>query len=482
MFEGPEFVRTQKIAGPIWSDQAERSVLGAALYAPERMSDAVERLRPEHFYDPVHGRVWKHLLSALAKGAAVDPVLVSHRLGADRAFEDWGGEGRLRDLAEVADVRAAGGMVDVVADLATRRAVEASARKAVERARDTSDASGDDILADLERENAAIAATSSIETAWVSAGDMMEAAIGTLQAKNGRIDFPTGLDELDQRLGGLNAGEVTVIAAWSGMGKTLAAQQIAKGCARQGIGVAYFSLEMSDTPMATRLACDLCYERNAFAYNGVTSNITVDRALRGQLSDRELERFWDAQRTVEQWPLMFDTRPNLTMAQIQAATIRLHRAWQRQGIKPGPVIVDHVGKVKPSTDRNGNVTSETRDVSNDLQAMAKRLGVPVVVLSQLNRTVENSAAKDKRPTLASIKDSGAVVEDARQVVLLYRPEYYFREPFEHEDQLAKAERLAELAKVRNHFYWIVEKNSNGPRFQTLTYCKAECAAVRDWNT
>lgn len=110
---------------------------------------------------------------------------------------------------------------------------------------------------------------------------------------------------------------------------------------------------------------------------------------------------------------------------------------------------------------------------------ARLLGLPR--LSQLNRTVEQSGAKDKRPNLSSIKDSGAIVEDARQVILLYRPEYYFREPFEHESMEAKAERLAELEKVRNHYYWIVEKNSNGPRFQTLTYCKADCAAVRDWN-
>lgn len=476
-----DFAPTQEFDGPIWSRDSEQHVLGAALYDASRIPDAFERLTADHFFDPVHRRLWSALSSLVAKGSVIDSTVIAHRLGADEAFLEWGGRDALVDMVERADSRSALGHIGIIADLATRRALERSARKAANRARNTGDTSGDEILGDLEREAAEIAQSSSIETAWVSAGDMMRGAIETLRAKNGRVDFPTGIRELDERLGGLNAGEVTVIGGWTGMGKTLAAQQIGKGCASQGIGVAYFSLEMADVPMATRLACDLAYDRSAASFAGLTTNITIDRALKGMLKPDEWEKFWEAQAVVEQWPLAFDTRPNLTTAQIQAATIRLHREWRRRGIKPGPVIVDHVGKVKPSQDRRGNVTSETKDVSNDLQAMAKRLGVPVVVLSQLNRTVEQSGAKDKRPNLSSIKDSGAIVEDARQVILLYRPEYYFREPFEHESMEAKAERLAELEKVRNHYYWIVEKNSNGPRFQTLTYCKADCAAVRDWN-
>jgi replicative DNA helicase len=456
-------------------------VLGAAFYAAERMPEAFERLTPEHFFDPVHRRLWWTVTRLFAAGTVIDTTTIAHRMGADEGFAEWGGRDELADLTERADLHAAPGHVDIIADLATRRALEGAARHAAARARDTSDSTGDDILGDLEREAARIAQTSSIETAWVSAGEMMRRSFEKLRARNGRVEYPIGLNELDQRLGGLNAGEVTVVGGFTGMGKTLAAQQIAKGCAGAGIGVSYFSLEMDETPMATRLACDLCYDRSAAAYAGQTTNITIDRALKGNLQTHEWDRFWQAQAIVEGWPLVFDTRPNLTVAQIQAATVRQHRAWMKAGIKPGPVIIDHVGKVKPSQDRRGNLTSETKDVSNDLQAMAKRLGVPVVILSQLNRVVEHSAAKDKRPNLASIKDSGAIVEDARQVILLYRPEYYFREPFEHESMEAKAERLAELEKVRNHYYWIVEKNSNGPRFQTLTYCKADCAAVRDWN-
>jgi replicative DNA helicase len=112
--------------------------------------------------------------------------------------------------------------------------------------------------------------------------------------------------------------------------------------------------------------------------------------------------------------------------------------------------------------------------------MAKRLDVPVVALAQINREVERQG-EDKRPQLSHIKQSGAIAEDARLVVLLYRPEYYYRAPMEHEDVEQRGEREAKLRKVQHQLYWIVAKNSNGPQGQVLTFCQAECSAIRGWS-
>lgn len=476
-----DFAPAQRIAGPIWGAQSERAVLGAALYSEPFLADARERLRPAAFFDPVHGQLWKIICELHDAGSVIDPGFISHRMGQDSAFLDWGGKNALADMVELVDLKAAISHINIVADLATRRAVERVGRRAAEHARDTSNGSGDDVLAEMEREAAQVAQDSNIETAWMEAGAMLDMAIEAARNRSGAVVYPIGLGSVDAKLRGLNAGETTVIAGWTGMGKSLAALQVAKGNAQAGLGVAYFSLEMSEVPMAMRMACDVLYDRSAAAYSGRTTNITIDRAIAGDLSLHEWEQLDRARDIVKRLPISFDMRPNLTVAQIRSATIRLHREWRRRGVKPGPVIVDHIGKVRPAQERRGNVTAETRDVSNDLNAMAKQLNVPVVILSQLNRVVDQNAGKDKRPTISSVKDSGAVVEDARQLIFVYRPEYYFREPFEHEEAIAKAERLAELEKVRNHFYWIVEKNSNGPRAQIMTYCKAECSAVRDWN-
>lgn len=469
------------MTGLLWSPEAEADVLATTLYAPDLCEVAFERLSPEHFHDPVHSRIWSAVRALRAAGSSVDPHAIGHRLGVDEGFVAWGGVQMLVNIIDKGSPPAIQSLTEILSDLHTRRALDVLAREMSVRARDTSDGPGEQILADFERSAAEIAQNTSVDTAWLQAGDMIAEAIATARLRNGEIKFPVGIVDVDRILGGLNAGETTIVAAWTGMGKTIAGLQIAKANASQRKGVAFFSLEMGAAPMGMRLACDLAYNRSAIAYSGVTSNITINRAISGDLTEAEFERLEEAQRLAARWPIHFDVRPGRTVQQIEAATVRLHRQWRRQGIEPGPIIIDHIGKVRPTTDRKGNVTAETRDVSNDLDIMAKRLGVPVVALCQLNRTVENGTSKDKRPSLSSIKDSGAIAENARQVIFIYRPEYYFREPFEHEDILAKAERLAELKKVQNHFYWIVDKNSNGPRGQALSYCMTDCSAVRDWN-
>ena len=465
----------------LWSPEAEVDVIATTMYAPDRCETAFERLTSAHFYDPVHGRIWDVISTLRSAGSAIDPHTIGHRLGIDEGFTTWGGVRMLVDIIEKGSPPAIKSLTDVLSDFHTRRSIEALAREVGARARDTADGSGEAILADFERAASEIAQNTSVDTAWLQGGDMIAEAIAAARARNGAIKFPVGITDVDRILGGLNAGETTIVAAWTGMSKTIAGLQIAKANASQRKGVCFFSLEMGAAPMGMRLACDITYNRSAVAYSGVTSNITINRAISGDLNDAEFERLEEAQRVASRWPIHFDVRPGRTVQQIEAATVRQHREWRRYGIEPGPVIIDHIGKIKPTTDRKGNVTAETRDVSNDLDIMAKRLGVPVVALCQLNRTVENGTSKDKRPSLSSIKDSGAIAENARQVIFIYRPEYYFREPFEHEDIETKAERLAELSKVRNHFYWIIDKNSNGPRGQALSYCMTDCSAVRDWN-
>ena len=465
----------------LWNAEAEVEVLAAALYAPDRCEVAFERLTPDAFVDPVYSRIWAAMLDLRDSGSRLDPYAIAHQLGEDEAFVQWGGARMLLEIIDKGSPPAIESLTGVLCDLQTRRALDALGIDLIARARNTGDESGEAILAAFERRAADVAQNTSVDTAWLQAGDMIGEAIAAAKARDGAIRYPVGIKDVDQILGGLNAGETTIIAAWTGMGKSIAGLQIAKANGSQRKGVAFFSLEMGAAPMGMRLACDLAYDRSAPAYGGQTTNITINRAISGALSENEFDRLTVAQQAASRWPIHFDVRPGRTVQQIEAATVRLHREWRRVGIEPGPVIIDHIGKIRPTQDRRGNVTAETRDVSNDLDIMAKRLGVPVVALCQLNRTVENGTSKDKRPSLSSIKDSGAIAENARQVIFIYRPEYYFREPFEHEDQIAKAERLAELQKVKNHFYWIIDKNSNGPRGQALSYCMTDCSAVRDWN-
>ena len=458
---------------------SEVALLAAAMCYPEHCGDVLDRLTPEQFGDAVHGRIWGATCTLIRSGRTPEPPLVRDALGQDQGFDDWGGLRQLIELYDRAYVPGLKDHADAVADRASRRAIITLTQEIQAQAPDFAAGTAEDLLAQLEHGAAEIASSGATAENWKSAGQLVSGALERARHRKGVISYPVGLQEVDALLGGLNAGESTVLGAWTGMGKTIGALQIAKANASAGLGTCYFSLEMADDPMGLRMACDLAYDRHAARYMGVTTNPTMDQANKGMLNPAGWERLQEAEQIIHRWPLLMDTTPGLTMVQIEAKARRAHRRWARQGIKPGPIFIDHIGKVRPSVNRRGDRTSEMTDVSNDCGEMAKRLHVPVVPLAQLNRQVEMQG-DDKRPQLSHLKQSGAIAEDARQVVFLYRPEYYYRPPFENEDIDDKIARESKLAKVKGHLYWIVAKNSNGPVGQALTFCEAACSAVRSW--
>jgi replicative DNA helicase len=141
------------------------------------------------------------------------------------------------------------------------------------------------------------------------------------------------------------------------------------------------------------------------------------------------------------------------------------------------VIVDHLTIAKADQDRKGNKVAEVGDISRGLAEMAKTLDVPVIALCQLSRDVEKRE-KDKRPTLADLRWSGEIEQDARVVTFLYRPEYYVRPPEENTIE-ARAEYQERLQPVKNKLFWLIEKNNNGPTKQVETYCDIACSAIRN---
>ena len=463
-------------AAPLPSNvEAEQAILGVLMFDPSAWEE-LGSLAPEHFLEPFHVRLFTTMCEMHLADRLLAPPLLAPRFRDDPAFAALGGLSYLLDLCNRAPPPSVVRPFALsVADTALRRELMRVSAAAIESARSDHARDGVQILADLERKATELAQGTIVADAFVGAGDAVTGALEHARARTGRIDFPFGVAEVDVATGGMTAGETTVLGAWTGMGKTLCALTVARACAQAGAGVAYFSLEMSANPMALRLACDLAYQGR---YDG--RGPEIDRATRGELRDDEWEALWAAQRQARELPLLFDTRPALTTAQIEAAARRQHRRWEREGVRPGPVIVDHIGRVRAASTYRGDPTAETAEITHDLDAMAKRLGVPVVQLVQLNRSADLLPTADKRPQLSHLKQASAIEQAARQVILLYRPEYYHREPMEHEGQVEKIERLEKLEKVKGHLYWIVAKNSQGPRSQVLTSCDAACNAVRGW--
>lgn len=463
---------------------AEQSVLGAMLYDGEAI-EAVLHVKPESFSEPFHQRLFGALVDVYRAGGATDLIGMGERFKSDPAFVELGGLSYFGTLVDRAYVPTVAKHAAIVEDLATRRALEMAAAEIGRIAR-TGEVGGeakgsDDLVGAAEEHLRSIAEAGPRRDRWESAAVVVRDAIQRASTRENRVEFPSGLSAVDDLLGGFHRQETSILAGRPGMAKSIAAEQIAKVNARTGKGVAFFSQEMGGEALGLRLACDLAFDRTAPVYSGVTSNPSFDMARKNRLSPDQWARLRRAQEQIadERWPLLFDTRPNLSLSQIEACARRAIRRWEREGIEPGPIIVDHLGLIRPDKDRRGSKYEETADISNGLAQIAKRLDVPVVALCQLSRGVESR--DDKRPVLSDLRQAGQIEEDARSVVMLYRPAYYLRPPEVHsaESYEDRIEREAKLQRVSHQLLWLVAKNNNGPTGQAETFIEIGCAAIRD---
>ncbi len=462
--------------------EAEHALLGLLLYEPTAYETVRDVVRSEHFSEPVHGRLYTAMAKMLAAGRAALPELLAPQFADDPAFRDVGGFRFLGDLVDHAPAPSvASDLALEIAQAHTRRALITLSREAAAAARAPS-VPVEEILAEVERGVADLGRSTFTRDHWLDAGDVVQCALDSAEQRDGRVDYSLGVDELDLMTGGAHKDELTLLAGRPGMAKTTVVGRMALANARAGLGTLVFSLEMGVEPMGLRMACDTAYQLGApvFSFAPEAGNAKVSAAMQNKLSAEQRHRLREAQREVGALPLKLDVRSGLTLAQIEAGARRAHRQWERMGIDPGPIFIDHLGKVRPEKERGGNKHAEMADVSNGAAELAKRLGVPVIGCCQLNRAVEGRG-EDKRPMLSDLRQAGELEEDARQVIFLYRPEYYFRPPEDPSSETSERrfERERKLDQVRHKLFFLVEKNSHGPTGQVEAYCDIASSAVRD---
>lgn len=453
------------------------------MFEPSAYDAVRDIVRPEQFSEPVHGRLYAEMAKMIAAGGSALAEVLAPRFADDKAFHDVGGFRFLGDLIDHAPpASAAPALALEISQVHTRRALISLTKEAAAAARMPS-VSVEEILSEVERGVAELGRATFTREHWLDAGDVVQQALDSAESRDGRVDYSLGLDELDLMTGGAHKDELTLLAGRPGMAKTTVVGRIALANARAGRGTLVYSLEMGVEPMGLRMACDMAYQRGALVYSYAPEadiNPKVTTAMQNRLSPDQRRRLREAQREIAALPLKLDVRSGLTLAQIEAAARRAHRQWERMGIAPGPIFIDHLGKVRPDKERGGSKHAEMADISNGAAALAKRLGVPVIACCQLNRAVEGRG-EDKRPILSDLRQAGELEEDARQVIFLYRPEYYFRPPenaeFETPDE--RNARTTKLNKVKGKLFFLVEKNSHGPTGQVEAFCDIASSAVRD---
>lgn len=442
---------------------AELAVLGAALYDAETV-DACEGLQAEHFYDPVHSRVWANIAALHARGERADLITVSARLESDEGFVEMGAAAWLADLLDAAPTRAvARDYARIITDRALRRELITYAGELKELAsRTDGDETAARVLETAERDLFAIAEQKADQggfSPFADAADRaIEAAAKAYQRQGDLGGISTGLTDLDAKLGGLHPSDLIILAGRPSIGKTALATKIAYNVARryrpgpevdghrtaaEGGVVGFFSLEMSGEQLATRIGCDV-------------SGVSGDKVRKGQIERGEFARLRDALDEIKTIPLHIDETGGISLAKLTARARRLKR---KHGLDL--IIIDYLQLITTdSRQRGGNRTEEISAITGGLKALAKDLNVPVIALSQLSRQVENR--EDKKPQLSDLRESGSIEQDADAVLFVFREAYYLgrTEPragtVEHQnwaDEMSKVQGLAEV---------IIGKQRHGP--------------------
>jgi replicative DNA helicase len=277
-----------------------------------------------------------------------------------------------------------------------------------------------------------------------------------------------GLRGLDIKTGGLKRGELFVLAGRPGMGKTALAICVARATAGAGEPTFFSSLEMGDVSVSDRSLADEAFDPDRpIPYYDIAN---------GALSDAQAHRIIEAARRQSEMPLRIDPAAGLTVSQIAARARKHKQALERTGRQLGPVIVDHMHIVRPSNRYSGARVNEVSEISGALKALAKELDVPVIALAQLNRTLENR--DDKRPTMADLRDSGSIEQDADAIIFVFREAYYLERenaPTPEKEML----RIDRLIDAKHKLEAIVAKQRNGPTGTVHLFCNIACNAVRD---
>jgi len=286
---------------------------------------------------------------------------------------------------------------------------------------------------------------------------------------DGSARITSGSVDLDKVTGGWRRQQFGIIAGRPSMGKTALATSLMLRTAKAGLGVLYFSLEMPATALAARCLTDLAY--------GQQTRIAYSEALAGKLQEREVSILGTVAGSYAKLPLVIDDQRGLTMAEVAARTRAEAQRMARDGVSLALVVVDHLGLIKPSGRYSGNKVLETGEVSDALASLAKEQNVAVVALHQLNRGTEGR--ENKRPTLADLRNSGDLEQDADIVCFAYREAYYLeRNKFDAGSQ-HEMQRQTELDACRNTMEVLIAKNRNGATTTVNLFCDMASNAIRD---
>ena len=443
--------------------EAEQQLLGAILTNNDVYDRIASLVKAEHFFDPVHQRIFDKASARIQKNALASPVTLKPFFEDDDGLKELGGPAYLVRLAGAAiSAFAARDYAQMIYDLAVRRELISLGRDIAARAAKVDIASEPrEQITDAEQQLYKLGEQGTAQRGFVSflraTTEAVNAANAAYQRGGGLAGISTGLVDLDRKLGGLHPSDLLILAGRPSMGKTSLATNIAFNIAKayrrgrltdggdgavDGGVVGFFSLEMSSEQLAARILSE-------------ASEVPSEQIRRGDMTEEEFRRFVEAAKSLESCPLYIDDTPALPISQVAARARRLKRT---HGLDV--LIIDYLQLLKGTGRGETNRVQEVSEITQGLKAIAKELNIPVIALSQLSRTVESR--DDKRPQLSDLRESGSIEQDADVVMFVYRDEYYHERLKPTEDDPRFAEWYEKMNRVHGKAEVIIGKQRHGP--------------------
>ncbi len=392
---------------------AEQSVLGAMLLSKDAIADVVEVIRPTDFYRPAHQLVYDAVLDLYSRGEPADAVTVSAELTRTGQLGRVGGAAYLHTLVQFVPTAAnAGYYAQIVAEKAVLRRLVTAGTRIVQMGYDTASGAGmtgsvDDVVDRAQAEVYEVTERRTSED-YLALSELLQPTMDELERidSSGGLGYgiPTGFSAIDDITNGLHGGQMITLAGRPGSGKSTLALDFARHAAvRAQKPTCIFSLEMGRLEIMMRLL-------------SAEATVTLSAMRAGKMTDQDWTRVARRSGDLADAPLFIDDSPNLTMMEIRAKARRL-----RQRHDLGMVVVDYL-QLMVSGKRVESRQQEVSEFSRSMKLLAKELEVPVVVLSQLNRSSEQR--QDKKPMLSDLRESGSIEQDSDVVMLVHREDMY----------------------------------------------------------
>ncbi len=433
--------------------EAEQAVIGSILVSNDIFDDVSIIIDNKKFYDPVHQKIFAAIENLISKGMLANPITLKNYFENDNSLAELEGHEYLVKLTKFSTtIRQAIEYSKIVYDMHIRRELIKISETMTENASNKIlDLPGNKIIEDSERLLFDLAEKGSLNTSFIKFDQALnytiEMASNAFKNEEGIVGVPTGLTDLDDRLGGMHNSDLLIIAGRPSMGKTALATNIAFHAAKKlqekgtKSSIAFFSLEMSSEQLSTRILAE-------------QSRIKSNDIRRGRISEEQFDKFIETSKNISELPLYIDETPAISIA---AMSNRARRIKRLHGLDL--VVVDYIQLMSAANTRDGRV-QEISEITKGLKALAKELSVPVLALSQLSRAVEHRDIK--KPQLSDLRESGSIEQDADVVMFVYREAYYLEklEPrpatVEHADWQAKMNEVSNLAEI------IIGKQRHGP--------------------